>query len=365
MGMADWLAVYLFQLPVTLEYITVFQWHAHEMIFGYGTAVIAGFLLTAAWNWTGFKTADGAWLLVLFGLWATARVLMLRGTELATVASAADLAFLLGLLVTIARPVVLAGQLRRQAPVLTLLTALVAANTLFYLGATGRMASGATLGVYAGLYVELGMVLFLGRRVIPFFTARGVGYEVRMRTERWVDAAMFSVYPPFVLVELLFPGHIAGALLAGALLYLNSRRVMGWHTLGIWQKPLLWGLFASFILVNLGFLLRALMHVTAVPAFLPIHAFALGGIGLITVSMMARVTLGHTGRDVHKPPLLVTPMLGCMMAATVIRIFLPLADPSHYGLWSGIAGVLWIICFLLFTIAFAPMLLRKRIDADN
>ena len=147
--------------------------------------------------------------------------------------------------------------------------------------------------------------------------------------------------------------------LAAALLYLNSRRVMGWYTLGIWQRPLLWGLFASFIMVNLGFLLRALMPFTTVPPLLPVHAFALGGIGIITVSLMARVTLAQADRDVDRPPRYVAVIIAGMILAAVARIFLPLAAPGAHSVWILMTGVIWIISFLLFTMAFAPMLLGR------
>ena len=101
-----------------------------------------------------------------------------------------------------------------------------------------------------------------------------------------------------------------GALLAAALFSLNSMRVHGWHTMGIWLKPLLWGLFTAFVMINLGFLMRALALVTAIPEYLHVHAFAVGGIGVITVSMMARVALGHSGRNVHQAPPVTALLLG-------------------------------------------------------
>lgn len=364
LGMADWLTVYLLHLEIELEGVTIFQWHAHEMVFGYAMAVAAGFLLTAAWNWTGKRTADGAWLAVLFLLWAAARIFMASGTGLLLYAAVADLSFMIGLAISVGRPIVAAGQIMRQGPILLMLSILTLANGVFYLGAGGWLLEGARFGVYGGLYLMLGMVLFMGRRVIPFFTQRGVDYEIRLRNESWVDVSLFAVYPLFMVSEIFRPYHLAGAILAGILLFLNSRRLMGWHTLGIWQKPLLWGLFASFIMINLGFLLRAMMPITAIPDFLPVHGYALGGIGIVTLSMMSRVTLGHTGRDVHQPPKLVAPILVCIISAAFIRIFLPLADPVNYPVWVAVAGIIWIISFLLFTIAFAPMLLRKRVDAE-
>ncbi len=361
LAMVNWMAVYLFQVPLELHGVSLFQWHAHEMVFGYAVAVIAGFLLTAAWNWTGQKTAAGAGLALLFCLWLLARVLMMKGTGLLAWATAADLAFMAGLACAVGIPVIRSRQ-TRQAPVLLLLTLLAAARLLFYLGAEGMVQDGVRIAVHGGLYLVLGMVLFMGRRVIPFFTQRGVGYAVELRNERWNDIATIAVYPLFLLSEILLPYSLTGAILAGALLILNTLRVMGWHTMGIWQKPLLWGLFISFVMINLGFLLRSLMPVTAVPPLLPVHAYAVGGVGIITVSMMARVTLGHTGRDVHQAPRAMVLILTGMLLAATIRIFLPLVDATHYKLWIGAAGTLWVASFFLFTVVFGPMLLRRRAD---
>lgn len=361
-AMADWMAVFLFRLPVELQGVSMFQWHAHEMIFGYSMAVVAGFLLTAAENWTGHKTARGVFLAFLFLTWAAARILMLSGTGLLWYAAATDLLFSLGLLVALARPVLKVRQ-ARQVPILLIIVLLALANLSFYLGAAGMFTAGARLSVHGGLYLVLGLVLFMGCRVIPFFTQHGVGYEVTLKNERWNDNATLVVFPLFLLSEVFWPYHVSGALLAAVLFVLNSRRVMGWHTLGVWQKPLLWGLFTAFIMINLGFLLRSMMPVTAIPPLLPVHAYAVGGIGIISVSMMARVTLGHTGRNVHQSPPVLVILLGGMVLTTMIRIFLPLMDPSWHRVWIAAAGITWIACFALFALVFTPMYLRPRADA--
>jgi uncharacterized protein involved in response to NO len=106
LAMAIWLAVYLFQFPIPVTGISTMQWHAHEMIYGYTMAVIAGFLLTAAWNWTGQKTASGAGLAAIFAFWLLGRVFMLTGTQHLVYAAAADLAFMLGLGFAVARPII-------------------------------------------------------------------------------------------------------------------------------------------------------------------------------------------------------------------------------------------------------------------
>jgi uncharacterized protein involved in response to NO len=364
LAMAAWLLVYRGLWAPQLDGLTLFQWHAHEMVYGYAMAVIAGFLLTAAWNWTGRPTADGAGLAVLFAFWLAARAAMLAGSGLLAWAAAADLLFILGLAIAVGRPV-LAVRQKRQAPVLALLALLTLGNTLFYLGVAGHVADGARIGVYLGLYLVLGMVLFMGRRVIPFFTSRGVGYEVEMKNDRWNDIASSVLFPLYLLSEVFQPGHAAGAALAGLLFVLNSFRVHGWYTLGIWHKPLLWSLFGAFVMINLGFLMHALTLVTAIAPYLHLHAFAVGGIGIVTVSMMARVTLGHTGRNVHEAPPVTLALLALMALTTVLRILMPMTGIGSYANWVTAAGISWIAGFGLFFLVFAPMLMRERADAAN
>ena len=159
------------------------------------------------------EKAVGKALAVLFALWLLARLLSTDGTNYTPYAAAAELAFLTGLLVALSRAFLQVRQ-QRQAPVIALLGLFIVADVLFWLGAAGWLTDGARLGVYGGLYVALGMVLYMGRRVIPFFTARGVGYEVHLRMERWVDFGMTGLFPLFMLSELLLPLHPLGAGLA-------------------------------------------------------------------------------------------------------------------------------------------------------
>jgi uncharacterized protein involved in response to NO len=362
-SMAAWLAIYLFDRRYDATGMSPFLWHAHEMLFGYAMAVIGGFLLTAVWNWTGRKTAAGLPLAALFVCWAGARVAMFGSPGGLAWAMFLDTAFLLGLLFALARPVIAVRQFR-QAPVLVILLWLVAARVAAGLGAMGEVPGGGRMGIYAALYGVLALVMFMGRRVLPFFIQRGVGYEVELRNDAWNDRATIALFPAFALSELLLPNHFLGALLAAALFVLNTLRVMGWHNIGIWQRPLLWSLFMAFLMINLGFMMRALMLVTGIPVLLPIHAFALGGIGLMTLGMMIRVTLGHTGRNVHAATPVVTLLVSALLASTILRIFMPLVDPNQFWLWIGAAGGIWIATFALFILVFGPMLVTPRADEE-
>ncbi len=148
------------------------------------------------------------------------------------------------------------------------------------------------------------------------------------------------------------------------LFVVNSARLVGWHTSGIWQKPLLWSLFIAFIWINLGFLLLAINVFLKLPNVVVLHAFSVGGIGVIILSMMARVTLGHTGRNVQNPPKAVVISLIVLITGAIFRVIVPLIAESQYVVWVAISQMLWIVAFLIFIITYFPMLVKPRIDGQ-
>lgn len=154
------------------------------------------------------------------------------------------------------------------------------------------------------------------------------------------------------------------ALTALGLLVANSARLAGWHTKGIWKKPLLWSLFISFIWINLGFFLLALNVFLNLPNVVVIHAFSVGGIGVVTLSMMARVTLGHTGRNVQNPPKMAAISLAVLITGAIVRMIAPLIAESHYVIWVAISQELWILAFSIFIATYFPMLVKPRIDGQ-
>ncbi|MCG8380416.1 MAG: NnrS family protein, partial [Proteobacteria bacterium] len=133
----------------------------------------------------------------------------------------------------------------------------------------------------------------------------------------------------------------------------------------IWKKPLLWSLYLAMIFIDLGFLLIAAGLVTDVSRYLAIHAFAYGGMGLMTLGMMSRVSLGHTGRDIHAPPAAMTAAFLLLTAGAVCRVLLPLFIIDYYVIFIMLSQVLWVSAFLIFVIAYAPMLYRPRIDGRS
>jgi len=359
-SIALWLVLYTAKLQTAPDNLSAMQWHAHEMIYGYAVAVICGFLLTAAQNWTGVNTLKGSLLAVLFSLWCAARIFMFPGLGLVKIAALFDLLFMVGLLAAIAYPVLKVKQ-QRQTPVLIILLLLLTGNVLFYLGLFGKLDSGVRLGTDFGLYLVLGLVLFMGRRVIPLFAENGTGMKVKITRPRWIDISMFLLYPVFI-VKQVFLREEPTALISVSLFLVTMIQLIYWHIPGIWKKPLLWSLYLAFAMISLGFLLQALVIYIDISQMLALHAFTVGGIGLITLSMMARVSLGHTGRNVHESPFVITLALLFLIAAALFRVVLPWVETEHYTNWIVISGVLWMAGFSCFLICFLPKLIKPRTD---
>lgn len=350
-----WAGVYHLGWPLPLAALTPMQWHAHEMIYGYSIAVVAGFLLTAAGNWTGTVTARGAHLAALLALWLAARIAFSCGAPAMLIAGICDIGFAIALLVTVARPIVRARQWR-QAGVLAKLTLLGAGNAVFYAGVGRGDTALVQLALVGGLYLLVSLILTIGARVAPGFIGRGVAAPVRIQEPRWITPACLGLFLVFFVAELSNRAPAVAAACAGALFTVLCVRLWCWHTPGLWRKPLLWGLYLAVAAIAAGFLLRALAAPFAIPPTLPLHLFAVGGIGLATLSMMARVALGHSGRSIHEPPATVGPALALLVAAAVVRVGGPLLAPAHYAYAIGATQALWCVAFLLFLVSYAPLL---------
>ncbi len=357
-----WMAVYEFGFSLSFAELAPFQWHAHEMIYGYTLAVVAGFLLTAIRNWTGIQTWQGARLKILLLLWLAARVTLLFGDALLPLAAAFDLLFNLLLVAATTEPVLKVRQWK-QVGILAKVVLIGLFNAFFYLGLLGVLDQGVDWSLYGGLLLLIALVLAMGRRVIPFFIERGVGYPLQLANPRWLDVSILVLFLAFSIVEVFILEPAISGWLATALFALSLIRLYNWHTPGIWGKPLLWGLYMALVFISFGFLVFALLpHSTLFTRSIGFHAFAFGGIGLITLSMMSRVTLGHTGRDIQSPSPLIGLAQWLVLAGALVRLLPTAFWPQHYSLWIALAQLLWIFGFTVFVWVNAPLLRRPRVD---
>ncbi|MGD8311831.1 MAG: NnrS family protein [Gammaproteobacteria bacterium] len=359
-----WLGVYVLDWPWRVQAMPAVIWHGHEMIFGYGMAVVAGFLLTAVKNWTGVQTLHGLPLLLLFLLWLAARILLLGGAAVPLEwAAAADCLFDLLLLIAIACPVFRVRQFR-QAGILAKVALLLFSNMAFYAGMLNILPGAVRPALYSGVYLILALIFVMSRRVLPFFIERGLEHPVSLKNSKRIDAAGLFVFLGFWIADVLTPDSRLVGLLAGVLCVLHAIRLGGWYAAGIMQRPLLWVLYLAYAVIVAGFALKAAVVPAGVSPALALHAFTYGGIGLFTLGMMARVTLGHTGRNILDPPPVSAWIFGALLAGTVLRVLLPLVDPQHYTLWIALSQLLWLAVFSAFLAVYLPMLVRPRVDGQ-
>jgi len=361
-SMAIWMAELVFSAKVLPAGNTPMFWHAHEMIYGYALAVIAGFLLTAVRNWTSTQTLHGQALQGLLLLWLLARVASFTPGHFALIASAVlDGLFIIGLSAALTAPVVRA-KLWKNMGVVSKIYFFLVGDVIYSLGLLGVFHDGQRIGLYIGLYMILSLILVLSRRVMPMFIERGVGYAVTLKNHLWVDISCFLLFLVFAISDIFFAHPALTAWLAASLCVLHAIRLWGWYTHGIWSKPLLWVLYLAYAWIMIGFGLKFIAFMLGIPPSLAIHAFTVGGIGMMTLGMMSRISLGHTGRDIMHPPSGLGVMFFMLFISAFTRVVLPWAFAGDYLLWVGLSQVFWIASFALFLYLYAPVLMRPRID---
>lgn len=374
LSIASWLAIYTAHSVIQINGILPSQWHSHEMLYGYGMAVVAGFLLTAVKNWTGIQTPHGKPLLALFALWAVARVLLLFGTSLLVWAALADLLFGLLLAVAIALPIIKARQWQ-QLGIVTKVLLLWTGNLVFYLGCFKLLDNGMLYAINGAVFLFISLILMIGRRVIPFFIERGVAHlvannsvinnsviKVQLKQYKCLDISILIAFVGLFINEIFVHMAVVSSLLALVLFALNGYRLFNWHTPALWHVPLLWSLYVSSWLINFGFLLYGLQTQLGIPTLLTLHLFTIGGIGLMTMAMMSRVALGHTGRDIKNASPWLNVAFIMIAASALFRVVLPLFAIENYTSWVVISALLWIVGFVIFLMVYAPILCKPRVD---
>ena len=352
-----WLTVYR-GVDVGPLYYDPLTWHAHEMVFGFTAAVLAGFLLTAAGNWSGHPTPKGPKLAALFSLWLAGRLAPLGASLLpAGVIAGIDCAFLPCLIIALV-PALRRGKLLNWIFPLMLL-GLTAANALVHAQVLEYSQQTARTGLYISIYFVVLMIQVMGGRVIPFFTGRST--EGATPTKRpWLDQLAIGLYIVFVIVDLMgAPATLTrGVALAAAAAH--TARLFGWCVSGVWSKPLLWILYLAYAWIIAGLILRVL----PVSPFATIHAFTAGTVGVMCLGMMTRVSRGHTGRPLETDKIAVSSFVLINLAA-LLRVGGTMTGSSVYVWAISISAVLWAIAYALFLFGHTKMLTHSRPDGKS
>jgi len=346
--MGVWLAI-LAGVGEARPGLSPIQWHGHEMLFGFGGAVVAGFLLTAVPNWTQLPTAKGLHLGALAAVWLLGRFGSWWG---GAGGAGVDLLFLPLLSLSLAGPLWKAGKAGNLI-FLPVLAALWGANLAFWAGY-------GTTALMLALYGLLLLIALVGGRVIPFFTERALGN--RPAAHPWLDVLAPASLVVCALVEGM-PGlspHWKLTVLSSTA-GLQLARLCFWGSPRLLRVPLLWVLYLAYFFLPLGLVLRGLAWMGIGSLSAATHALTAGCLGLMCLGMMARVSLGHTGREL-KPARATVLAFAVMGLAALCRSLVPFCAPQFYvpALWCS--GWLWCLAFVLFTVVYFPVLTRPRVD---
>lgn len=333
-------------------------WHAHEMIYGFAVAAVAGFMLTAVPSWTGRRGFAGTPLLLLVLVWLAGRIAILAPLHPALIA-VIDLGFLPVLALAITPSLVRSGA-RRNMLFIGLLALLFGANLHFHLGGA-RSVEALRLAVNTLLL----LVALVGGRIVPAFTSAGLkqrGIDVRIPGHAAIDGGALLATLAVLVVDVARPGGvIAGVAAAGAavLLALRLARWHGHRTLG---EPILWILHVAYAWLPIALAMKAawLLGGLGVAAGWQ-HALTIGAISTMILAVMSRAALGHTGRPLVAPRGVVVAY--CLVTAAALARALGAAIfPDAASAWIGAAAALWSAAFALFLVAYAPILCRPRAD---
>jgi uncharacterized protein involved in response to NO len=358
-ALSVWMAAFLelITLPATLDPLS---WHSHEMLFGFATAAVAGFVLTAVPNWTGRLPLQGKPLLFLVVLWLAGRLAVAGSAVIGGwTAAAIDVAFLAVLLAAIIREIIV-GRNWRNTPIVLALAVLCGANVAFHISAltSGETAAPARFAIA----VLILLICLIGGRIIPSFTRNWLTKRSQGRLP-----ASFGGFDKITLAVTVAamgcwayqPHSYLTGLACAAAAACNLLRLARWAGERTTPEPLLWILHVAFLWIPVALSLLAIIAFGgSISPSAGLHALTGGAIATMIVAVMTRATLGHTGRDLHAGPgttaiylLILTAGFTRVWASLAPELFMPLLIAST---------IAWVAAFLVFLGVFGPMLVRPR-----
>ncbi len=353
-----WLPVFNGELTFSTAFGPI-DWHVHEMLYGFLPAVVTGFLLTAIPNWTGRLPIQGTPLLILFTVWLAGRVAVTFSAEIGwLLAAIVDVSFLVLVVAAAAREIV-AGKNWRNLRVIVMVTLLLAGNIAFHLEA--HFKGSAEYGARIGIAAVVLLLAVIGGRIIPSFTRNWLARENPGRLPApfaRFDVVVILLSAATLAIWIAQPsGKITAAALAAAGV-LHVVRLARWAGDRTWRDRLVLVLHVGYAFVPLGFLLAAAAAIDVVPADTGTHAWMVGAAGTMTLAVMTRASLGHTGNALTASA--VTQMIyAAVVIAALARICSSL-EPAWSDQLLHVAAFAWVLAFFGFAASYGPILVGAQ-----
>lgn len=358
LGMLAWGMFLHFGWLPSAALVNPYYWHAHIMLFGFGSALVGGFLLTASANWTGIATTSRRGLWLLTATWVIARLLLLSPLPF-WLGALFDVGYLFGLVFLVGRVLWLSRN-KRNAFLILILLFFAGLDITFYAGILAGSAvapARALIGV-----VDLLMVLMLaiGGRVIPFFTSRKLSGHT-MWTHKYLIWAVNGGGALVLVCDLCGAGARHPPVLGTLMLVVAALvlvRLIGWRGWRAWREPMLWVLHLGYLWLAVGLIVRglALVGAYAMPELDTLHGITVGALGTLSLGMMVRVAQGHSGVAIKADAALAI-MFALPSIAAILR--LGVNQPTGW-VWAAVA---WFIAYAIYLLTIGPLLVRGRVTA--
>ena len=361
-----WVGVYVGHVDLNLTSPPVL-WHAHEMLFGYAAAAIAGFFLTVVPNWTEAKAQKGPVLMGLTVLWLLGRMAVWgQGSLPYTWVAVLDMTFLIGLTIVIVRPLI-RSQNRRQLLFVPILLSLIVGNAMTHLSVLGIFDLGAfdlgEQGITLAIDAVLVLIAIMGGRVTPSFTSSFLGHanpNVKVLQNATLNKAVLVASWTVLTVDQVAAGSVYSGTMFMIASILHLVRLLGWQGWRTLSNPLLWALHLGYLWFVVGMALKGLADFGFIEPTSALHGLTIGAIGTMTLAIMSRASLGHTGRPMKAHPAVVVAYV-LLSGAALARLSVAWWPDMALELIMG-SAVMWTGAFVLFFIIYAPILCRPRID---
>lgn len=345
-------------------------WHAHEMLFGFISAALSGFLLTAVPNWTGAPRVQGNRLKLLVSLWLLGRavfwLVLFTDNENLKYLLFLDLLLLITQGTFTSKAILFSGN-KKNFILVGILAVLALANLLIILEMSGVAQDTARIGTVLAPNIILLMLAVIGGRVTPNFTRsyfQNKNIAVSIKTFPLLEVAAIGILVLNTIADLIMPDTIISAIIVLLACFIHAIRFSFWQTLKTLNEPILWVLHLGYLWIITTLFLKGAERFIDFPYHLYIHAFALGAVGTYVIGVMSRAALGHTGR-----PLLVNKITVAayvfISAAALLRIIVPFGSSDVFTIGMGAVSILWIVGFSLYLWVYAPILTSPRIDGKS
>lgn len=342
-----------------------FFWHMHEMLFGFVSAIIVGFLLTAVQTWTGQRSLNNIPLILLFILWITPRLLLAFAPDINPwLLAATDLSFYLAAAICFARLVLISRNYRNLFIVFVLLL-LAAANGLTHYSVIVSNTAYTSWGMQSAILLITMMMTVIGGRVIPMFTANGTKTSKVLPNPLLEKVVLGSLWILTLLTITNLNRFLSTDLLTA--LYCvagisSAVRAIRWRPWVTVKTPIVWSLHSAYWFIPIGLLFHALHFAgVGVSTSTANHLLTAGAMGCLILAMISRVSLGHTGRELILNPAIKYAYIAILLAA-VTRVLMGMLTPTFLITGYAVAALLWILSYGIFVACYWRILTSERID---